>query len=126
MRRSGWTPSIVPNGDDQTVYLVLDDFGQKGRAWREVDAETTDLETVILDLLEGRTKIRSGSLASTPPRNGRRTFRPTSPMNFAAAATYSSATCRFFCKTSSTDMRTYITMSSFRCRYASCDHGVPA
>ena len=56
MRRSGWTPSIVPNGDDQTVYLVLDDFGQKGRAWREADAETTDLETVIVDLLEGQYK----------------------------------------------------------------------
>jgi hypothetical protein len=25
MRRS-WTPSIVPNGTDQTVYLVLNDF----------------------------------------------------------------------------------------------------
>jgi hypothetical protein len=27
MRKSGWTPSIVPNGDDQDIYLVLDDFG---------------------------------------------------------------------------------------------------
>jgi hypothetical protein len=34
---SGWTPSIVPNkgDDDHNVYLVLDDFGQDGRAWRE-------------------------------------------------------------------------------------------
>ena len=32
MRRSGWTPSIVPNGNDQTVYIVLDDFGRIGRA----------------------------------------------------------------------------------------------
>jgi hypothetical protein len=22
-----WTPSIVPRGDDETVYLVADDFG---------------------------------------------------------------------------------------------------
>jgi hypothetical protein len=44
MRRSGWTPSIVPNGDDQTVYLVLDDFGRRGRAWREADVEATDLK----------------------------------------------------------------------------------
>jgi hypothetical protein len=28
-----WTPSIVPNGYDETVYLVLDDFGQLGRAF---------------------------------------------------------------------------------------------
>ena len=49
-----WTPSIVPNGTDETVYLVLDDFGHLGRSWRETDVETTDLETVIADLLDGR------------------------------------------------------------------------
>jgi hypothetical protein len=56
MRRSNWTPSIVPNGDEQNVYLVVDDFGGNGRAWREADVEATDLETVILDLLEGQYK----------------------------------------------------------------------
>ena len=54
MRRSNWTPSIVPNDNDRDVYLVVDDFGQNGRAWREADVEATDLETVILDLLEGQ------------------------------------------------------------------------
>jgi hypothetical protein len=39
MRKSGWTPSIVPNGDDQDVYLVVDDFGRHGRAWREADVD---------------------------------------------------------------------------------------
>jgi len=29
--KTGWTPSIVPKGDDQNVYLVLDDFGRNGR-----------------------------------------------------------------------------------------------
>jgi hypothetical protein len=48
-----WTPSIVPS-DDQTVYLVVDDFGRHGRAWRETDVEQTDLETVIIGLLEGQ------------------------------------------------------------------------
>jgi uncharacterized membrane protein len=56
MRRSGSTPSIVPNGDDQNVYIVVDDFGRNGRAWREAGVEATDLETVILDLLEGQYK----------------------------------------------------------------------
>jgi hypothetical protein len=51
--RTGWTPSIVPNGDDQTVYLVKDDLGRNGAVWREADAETTDLETVITDLMSG-------------------------------------------------------------------------
>jgi hypothetical protein len=50
MRRSSWTPSIVPNDNDETVYLVADDFGRLGRAWREADYEVTDLETVIQDL----------------------------------------------------------------------------
>ena len=56
MRKSNWTPSIVPKGDDQNVYLVVDDFGRNGRVYREADIETTDLETVILDLLEGQYK----------------------------------------------------------------------
>jgi hypothetical protein len=49
-----WTPSIVPNDDDQNVYLVVDDFGRNGRCYREADVEETVLETVILDLLEGQ------------------------------------------------------------------------
>jgi hypothetical protein len=54
MRKSNWTPSIVPKGDDQTVYLVADDFGRIGRSWRESDVDTADFETVITDLLEGQ------------------------------------------------------------------------
>src|SRR3954453_24194898 len=52
--RKTWTPSIVPNGNDQTVYLVAEDFGRLGRAWREADYEATDQETVIQDLLSGQ------------------------------------------------------------------------
>ncbi|GIQ78333.1 hypothetical protein [Bradyrhizobium sp. RD5-C2] len=52
MRKANWTPSIVPS-DDQTVYLVADDFGPIGRAWRETDLESADLETVIQDLMAG-------------------------------------------------------------------------
>lgn len=53
MPRRSWTPSIVPVGDDQTVYLVKDDLGRLGAVWREADAEGTDLETVITDLMAG-------------------------------------------------------------------------
>ena len=56
MREGGWTPSIVPRADDHTVYLVLDDLGQSGRTWPEAYAETTDLETVVADLLGGQYK----------------------------------------------------------------------
>ena len=54
MRKPGWTPSIVPRGDDHDVYLVVDDFGRLGRVWREADVEHTDYETVVTDLLEGQ------------------------------------------------------------------------
>jgi hypothetical protein len=54
MPRKGWTPSIVPKGEDQNVYLVVDDLGRNGRVYREADVETTDLETVISDLLDGQ------------------------------------------------------------------------
>ena len=53
MRRSSWTPSIVRAGDDQNVYIVIDDFGRSGRAYREADVETADLETTITSLLAG-------------------------------------------------------------------------
>jgi hypothetical protein len=53
MRSSDQSPSIVPPGDDQDVYLVLDDFGGRiGQSWRETDVGHTDLETLIEDLLE--------------------------------------------------------------------------
>jgi hypothetical protein len=61
MRRSGWTRSIVPKGDDQNVYVAVDDFGCNGKVHREADVETTDLETVITDLLGGSTRARPGS-----------------------------------------------------------------
>ncbi|MBR0972302.1 hypothetical protein [Bradyrhizobium japonicum] len=55
MRQSRWTPSIIPAGEP-TVYLVADDFGRMGRAWREADLEAADLETVIRDLISGEYK----------------------------------------------------------------------
>jgi hypothetical protein len=47
MPRTGWTPSVVPMvpyGADQTVYLVVDNFGRLGTAYRETDIERSDLE----------------------------------------------------------------------------------
>jgi hypothetical protein len=50
---SSWTPSIVPPSGDQTIYLVLNDFGRRGRSYLETDEETADLETVITGMLAG-------------------------------------------------------------------------
>jgi hypothetical protein len=49
-----FVPSIVPNGKDQTVYLVLNDFGQLGRAYCEASEDRSDLETTISDLISGQ------------------------------------------------------------------------
>jgi hypothetical protein len=54
MRKASWSPSIVPKEEDQNVYFVLDDFGRNGPGSRETDVERTDLDAVIMDLLEGQ------------------------------------------------------------------------
>ena len=51
MRQS---PSIIPLEDDHDVYLVLEDFGPLGRAWRETDDSETDRQTLIRDMLDGQ------------------------------------------------------------------------
>jgi hypothetical protein len=43
--------SIVPKGD---IYLVLDDFGPLGRAWRETDEEGANRTTLVRNLLDGQ------------------------------------------------------------------------
>ena len=48
------SPSIVPDHAEREVYLVLDDFGRRGRAWRETDEAETDRETLVRDLLAGQ------------------------------------------------------------------------
>jgi hypothetical protein len=55
MRMSGWTPSIVPRGADQAVYLVVDYVGRDGTCvYREAGVSKADLETVIVDLIDGQ------------------------------------------------------------------------
>ena len=44
----------MPKGDDQNVYLVVDDLGPHGQVWREAEAEATDLGTIVTDLLDGQ------------------------------------------------------------------------
>jgi hypothetical protein len=44
----------VPYGADQTVFLLVDRFGELGSVYRETEIERTDIETVISDLLTGQ------------------------------------------------------------------------
>jgi hypothetical protein len=49
-----YSPSIAPEANDGT-YFVLNDFGDGlGRAWPEADEDRTDRETVVRDLLVGQ------------------------------------------------------------------------
>jgi hypothetical protein len=48
------SPSIVPVNADSDIYLVLDDFGFLGRAWRETDEADTNRATLVQDLLDGQ------------------------------------------------------------------------
>jgi hypothetical protein len=64
--RKAWTPSIVPSGTDQNIYLVMDDLGRLGRVWREADAEHTDIETVIQEMLGGQYKSPVGVFGFNP------------------------------------------------------------
>jgi hypothetical protein len=54
MPRTGWTPTIVPYGADQTAYIVVDSFGTNGNVYRETEVERTDLETIIDDFMTGQ------------------------------------------------------------------------
>ena len=46
-------PSIVPSGRDQTLYLVINNYGNLGPAFAETDVGEADLETTINDLMSG-------------------------------------------------------------------------
>jgi hypothetical protein len=47
-------PSLVPEENEASVYLVVDDLGERGRVFPETDAEHSDVEAAIQDLIDGR------------------------------------------------------------------------
>ena len=48
------SPPLVPQGFDFETYIVLDDLGKLGRAYREVDEDHADKATVIRDISDGQ------------------------------------------------------------------------
>ena len=48
------SPSIAPHGPQQDTYIVLDDFGSLGRAWRETDEAGANRAALIRNLLDGQ------------------------------------------------------------------------
>jgi hypothetical protein len=63
MRGSGWTPSIVPNGDDQNVYLVEDCFDRLGCCWREADSGQEPRRVIAFNIAERWVKDVSEDIA---------------------------------------------------------------
>lgn len=53
MRDISMTPSMVPRADS-AVYIVLDDFGNPGKAYRETHVDSSDRASVINDLLQSQ------------------------------------------------------------------------
>ena len=70
MPRTGWTPSIALNGDDQNFYLVI--LGRRGRVFRDADLEGAGLETVVIDVpikgLSGAGRTAAGASWKVSPR----------------------------------------------------------
>ena len=49
------TTTLAPGPQfDVTVHIVLDDFGNSGRAYRETAEEAADFSTVVDDLMTGQ------------------------------------------------------------------------
>jgi hypothetical protein len=46
--------SITPHGPEQDTYIVLDDFGSLGRAWRETDEAGANRATLVRNFLDGQ------------------------------------------------------------------------
>jgi hypothetical protein len=52
--RKLWLGKLLKRSGDGIIYNAHDPDGEWGTAWRETDVEDTDLESVIIDLLEGQ------------------------------------------------------------------------
>jgi hypothetical protein len=61
-------PSL-PN-DDTDVYIVIEDFGDLGRSFRETDLAEADLGTIVHNMISGSTGIRCGSSLLIRSRGG--------------------------------------------------------
>jgi hypothetical protein len=90
-------PPPLTHGRDGTVYLVLDDFGELGSAYRETDAAQADLTTVVADLLSGHIDFPCAWWPSTPPTAGRATSVQTSRARLSLVHSSWIVTCQLRC-----------------------------
>ena len=95
----------MAKGDDQNVYLAVDDFGRKGRAYREADVEATDLETVIADLLDRQHNNPVRRVSFNTAEKWSQDVSADVAYELRVAAISKGATYHFSCKTLSTDTK---------------------
>ena len=79
---------------DGTVYLVLDDFGELGRAYRETDAAQADSWPISCPV---SIDIPCAWWPSTPPRAGRTMSAQTSRARFSTVRASWSMNCQLRC-----------------------------
>ena len=115
MHRSGWTPSIVPREDDQAVYLVMDDRGERGQVWTEADA-TSDLEAVIQDMLAGQYSNPVRVVGFQTAEGWSRDVSADVAQELRQRCDLQLRDVPFFCSRLSIVMRADTTMSSFHCQ----------
>jgi hypothetical protein len=119
MPGTGRIPSIVPNGADQTVYLVVDRFGALGTAYRETDVVRTDLETTITDLMSGRFSDPVRVVAFNTAERWALESQEISPSKSRVAAT--STDTMFRRRFGTLSIPTLVLMGSSRCGWRSHD-----
>lgn len=96
-------PSIVPS-DDQDTYLVLDDFGGSGLAWRETDVNRATLEAVIADLMDDQYSNPVRVISFNIAEGWVATSQKIPRASCAGGAPIKAASCRPICRISSTVM----------------------
>jgi hypothetical protein len=72
MPRSGWTPSLVPYGADQTVYLVIDRFAGSDPirvvAFNTLEHWSKDVSEYIAFEIQSRCDIDAEDVSRIDPR----------------------------------------------------------
>ena len=81
-----WTPSIVPGGRSQTIYLVLNDFGKFGRSYPKRVRMKLTWKQSSPACSKVSIAIRSMSLPSMRQKNGPETSLEMSSTRFAIVA----------------------------------------
>jgi hypothetical protein len=117
MRKSIWAPSIVPHGDDQTVYLVVDS-ARTAASGVKPTSNTPISKQSFKTCPPGSARIPLASSLSTLQKGGRRMFLPMSPRSFANAAIYNFGTFHFSCRISPIVTKAGFTISNCLCRCA--------